>query len=356
MHATGHYHELRDLFRGSNPMTRATSARDIIVIGASAGGVEALRRLASLLPADLPAAIFVVLHAWAESRSYLPEILSRAGPLPAQHPTNGDTIVPGRIYIAPPDLHMILEHDRILTIRGPRENASRPAINPLFRSAAAEFGPRVVGVILSGTLEDGIAGLWAVKRCGGIAVVQEPAEAAYAEMPQAALREVSIDHTLPLAEMAQLLFRLARELLPAAPRPAVPAEVELNNAAVKMEANGLMVDQLGQRTLFTCPECNGALWEIAEGAQPQFRCHVGHAYSPAALELGQNLTIEQALWSALRALKESAALDDRLAQRSDAHQLEKAAASHRHHAAEKLAQAETLLRFLHALPGATPMP
>ena len=268
-----------------------------------------MQKLAERLPADLPAAIFVVLHAWAESRSYLPEILSRAGPLPAFHPQHGDPIAPGKIYIAPPDQHMLLERERILIVHGPRENRSRPAINPLFRSAAAAFGRRTIGVILSGMLDDGVAGLWAVKRCGGVAVVQEPTEAAYAEMPEAALRDVQVDHTLPLAGIAQLLARLVREPLPPAPAPAVPEEIVLSHEGAKMNGNGPELDAVGKRSLFTCPECNGALWEIDEGGHPHYRCHVGHAYSPRVLGAEQNLVIEQSLWSALRALKESAALD-----------------------------------------------
>lgn len=323
--------------------------RDIIVIGASAGGVDALRQLIGALPARLPAAVFIVLHLWPQAKSALCAILQRVTPLQVKEPEHDQAFTPGHIYVAPPDHHMMLEPGRIVVVRGPRENHARPAINPLFRSAAAAFGPRVIGVVLTGTLDDGTAGLWAVKRCGGTAVVQDPADADFAEMPRNALEHVAVDHCVPLKQMASLLARLTAEPVDAPAPTEVPVEIRLNTDSAMMTPAQFDLDKVGKRAIFTCPECNGALWEIAEGSQLQFRCHVGHGFSPRVLEAQQNLVIEQSLWSALRALKESAELDERLAERTKESQLEQAAASYRRAAEEKKRQAEHLLEFIGAL-------
>ncbi len=321
------------------------------MIGASAGGVEALRRLVGMLPARLPATVFIVLHVWPDARSYLQPILARSTPLTVREPRNHERVERGVIYVAPSDQHLMVEQERILIVRGPRENRARPAINPLFRSAAAVYGPRVVGVVLTGMLDDGTGGLWAVKHCGGVAVVQEPSEAEFPEMPRSALANVEVDHCVPLAEMGPLLVKLAGEPPPVAePVSPVPESVQASNHVMKMEASPVSLDRLGKRSVFSCPECNGALWEVAEGGQPEYRCHVGHAYSPQILAAEQNLVIEQSLWSALRALKESAALDERLAKRSAEMALDLAAATHRANAAEKQQQVAHLLKFLHSLP------
>ncbi len=185
--------------------------RDIVVIGASAGGVESLRSLVRGLSPDLPAAVFVVMHVQPYAVSRLPEILARSCPLPVDHARDGDRIVPGRIYVAPPDRHLLLRPGRVELTRGPRENHTRPAVDPLFRSAARAYGRRVAGVVLSGALYDGAAGVLAVKTRGGAAVVQDPTEAAVDGMPRSALRLVEVDHVLPVAEIAPLLVRLARE-------------------------------------------------------------------------------------------------------------------------------------------------
>jgi two-component system chemotaxis response regulator CheB len=209
------------------------AGRDIIVIGASAGGVPALSTLVGRLPADFPGTVFIVQHTSPAGKSFLPQILARAGPLPVRQPEHGDPLAPGAIYVAPPDQHMLLEAERIAIVHGPRENRSRPAINVLFRSAAETFGPRVVGVLLTGMLDDGVAGLGAVKRCGGVAVVQEPAEAPFPEMPRAALADVAVDHTLPLAEIAALLGRLARTAATSS-APPLAAGIRLGNDGARM--------------------------------------------------------------------------------------------------------------------------
>lgn len=191
--------------------TMLNGARDIIVIGASAGGVPALCAVASSLPSDLPASIFVVMHIPAWQDSALPAILSRCSVLPAVHPKSGDPIEPGRIYVAPPNRHLLIDSDnKIMLWHGPKENDSRPSINALFRSAAVAFGPRVTGVVLTGSLDDGTAGLWWIKRMGGVAVVQDPADAEFAQMPEAALSHVAADYILPIGQIGPVVSELAR--------------------------------------------------------------------------------------------------------------------------------------------------
>ena len=320
--------------------------RDIVCIGASAGGVQALQRLVSALPMDFPAAVFIVMHIWPESKSFLPEILGRAGPLRVHQARDRAPVERGNIYVAPPDFHLLLEPERMLVVHGPRENRTRPAINPLFRSAASAYRNRVIGVILTGTLDDGAAGLWAIKQCGGLAVVQS--DAVFDQMPRSAIEGVAVDYHVPLDEIPGLLDRLVREPVAAPAVAAVPDVVRLNNERAKMKSADLNLDELGRRSVFTCPECNGALWEFEEGVL-QYRCHVGHVFSADSLKQAQNTNIEQSLWSALRALKESAALDQRLAERSLEHKLDQAAARYRESASQKMEQVAHLQEFLGTL-------
>jgi two-component system, chemotaxis family, protein-glutamate methylesterase/glutaminase len=287
--------------------------RDIIVVGASAGGVEALTRLVKPLPADLPASLFVVLHLPVDAYSALPTILTRAGPLSAVHPRDGETIERGRIYVAPPDHHLLLHRGLVRLIRGPRENGHRPAVDPLFRAAAAAYGPRVVGIVLSGALDDGTAGLLAIKARGGVAVVQDPADALFAGMPEHALESGAVDYQLAADEMAPLLDHLARAVVE---RVAVPASagMRLENELVEIDAQAIdSLDRPGQPSVFTCPECHGTLWEMHEKDLMRFRCRVGHAYSAASLAAGQKDNLEVALWTALRVLEERLTLSERLA-------------------------------------------
>jgi len=282
---------------------------DLIVIGASAGGVEALRTLVAGLPADLEAAVCVVLHVSPSAPSLLPAILARSGPLPAKHAEDSEALGVGQIYVAPPDHHLLVEHGYLRVVRGPRENRSRPSVDPLFRSAAWRYGPRVIGVVLTGALDDGTAGLYAVKERGGLAVVQEPAEALYAGMPRSALAHVTVDYRLPVADLGPLLGRLAQE--PAAPESAFPVpqalEIEARIAEREMgtmEANNM----LGTPSAFACPECHGTLWEVHDGELVRYRCRVGHGYSSESMLAEHNESVEDALWAALRALEESAGL------------------------------------------------
>ena len=286
---------------------------DIVVVGASAGGVEALVSLAASLPADLQAAVFVVLHVPSTGTSALPDILGRHGRLPAGHVKDGEPIELGRIYVAPPDHHLLIRTGHVHLARGPRENGHRPAVDPLFRSAAREYATRVIGVVLSGALDDGTAGLVAVKSRGGIAVVQDPQDALYPGMPASALEHAEVDHVLPAAAMGALLARLAAE---PAEEPSGPAPTDMK---VEVEVEGFSLvamegEHPGEPSGFSCPDCSGVLWAIQDGGMQRFRCRVGHAWSPESLLTRQSEALEAALWIALRSLEERAALARRLAE------------------------------------------
>jgi two-component system chemotaxis response regulator CheB len=289
---------------------------DIIVVGASAGGVEALTTLVRGLPADLPAAVFVVLHIPPQSSSMLPAILDRAGPLPAHAAIDGLPIARGHIYVAPPDHHLIVERERMRVVRGPRENRHRPAVDVLFRSAAWEYGPRVVGVVLTGTLDDGTAGLWAIKQRGGIAVVQDPDDALYPGMPRSALAHVDVDHSVPVRDIAPLLQQLAHEQAAQLLDGKVDImEQEVNIA--KQNGGAARIDPvLGQPSAFSCPKCGGVLHEIHDGEYVRFRCRVGHAFSAESVLAEQSEALEMALWTALNTLEESISLNKRMAQQA----------------------------------------
>jgi two-component system chemotaxis response regulator CheB len=292
----------------------AMAGHDIIVVAASAGGVEAVSRIVAGLPAELRAAVFVVLHV-GRGPSVFPDILARAGRLPASHPKDGEQLRLGRIYVAPPDRHMTLDKNTIRITRGPTENGLRPAADPLFRSAARSFGPRVVGVVVSGSLDDGTAGLAAVKQAGGVAIVQDPEEAAAPGMPRNALAVVRVDHVLTLDRIPSRLVELTTE--PASRRPSngrdVPAhEAESGQQPIVLEAT----DRPGRLAVVTCPDCHGNLWEDDSTGVLRFRCRVGHAYSAESMLDAQTQSVDRALWAALRALEERAALTRKLADRA----------------------------------------
>lgn len=292
-------------------MNRLSSSRDIITIGASSGGVDALRHLVCGLPADLPAAIFVVLHIGATS--HLARILDRAGSLPVAEAESGEAVERGRIYVAPPGMHLLLHDSHILLRRGPRENLARPAVDPLFRSAACSFGARVIGVVLTGALNDGTAGLRAIKRCGGMAVVQDPADAAAPDMPSSALKDIDVDHCVPIAAMAELLARVA--VMPAGATAEIPVDIRLEAAIAAQELGGMSTeDQLGTPSRFSCPDCHGSLWEIADGDLLRYRCHVGHAFTADAMLLAQDEEKDRMLWRLLRSHQERASLARRMAE------------------------------------------
>jgi two-component system chemotaxis response regulator CheB len=283
--------------------------KDIIVIGASAGGIEALRTIAGGLPKDLPASVFVVIHTSPQSPGVLADILDRAGALPATNAADGERIQPGKIYVAPPDQHLIIEPNRIRLTRGPKENRFRPAVDPLFRSAAQVYGPRVIGVILTGNLDDGTAGLWAVKQLGGTTAVQDPREAIAPSMPRSAMRYARVDHCLPLAEIAPLLVRLTNT--PAEEKGAyeVPEGMEIEVRIAKEDtALDAGVLKLGEPSNYACPECHGVLLQLNEEKRIRFRCHTGHAYSVDSLLAEITGGVEDSLWSAIRSIEESVLL------------------------------------------------
>lgn len=320
--------------------------RDIVVIGASAGGIGALRMLLAGLPADLPAALFVVVHVAPDSPGVLPGILDRAGPLPALAARGGEPIRAGRVYVAPPDHHLLLTDTHVHLSHGPRENRHRPSIDVLFRSAAVAHGARVIGLVLTGLLDDGAAGLWAIKRRGGLALVQDPADAEYPDMPLAALRATRVDRSLPLAELPDEINALVRQPVVGL-APPIPSGMAREAQIVSEEnVNQEIMDTLGRRTTFTCPECGGAMWELDDSGAPRYRCHVGHAYSLLTLADEQSTRVEAALWAAMRALEENRRIADRLAGRS-AHRGERErAAYHSDRSRESGRHAEVLRRIL----------
>jgi two-component system chemotaxis response regulator CheB len=293
--------------------------RDIIAIGASLGGVEALRRLAGALPAELPAATLVVMHIPPDSPGYLPAILADAGPLPTMAAVDGASIERGHIYVAPPDHHLLIDGSgHLRTTRDPKENKARPAIDPLFRSAGAAYGARVIGVILTGALNDGTAGLYMIKQCGGTAIVQDPSDATEPSMPLSVLRNVQVDHCVSLERIAPLLVKLTQEPIPTINEmesAAVPRELDIEiKIAQGQHARQAGVTELGDPSLFTCPECHGTLLKLRDEHPIRFRCHTGHAFTADSLlsELTEN--IEQLLWTSVRSVEENVMLLRRLAE------------------------------------------
>lgn len=287
--------------------------RDIIVIGASAGGLQALIELLAPVPVDLPAAIFVAVHTAPEGTGLLPEILERKGAWRAAFAEDGMAIEPGRIYIAPPDHHLLVKRHGVRVTHGPRENRFRPAVDPLFRTAARAFGARVIGVVLSGGLDDGTHGLELIKRHGGIAVAQDPHSALMPMMPLSAIQNVEVDYILnPGAIGAKLPFLVQEQVADDA--ALVPEGEDVAEGITDNLRTGHVP---GPPSPFTCPECGGALWELDDGKPLRFRCHVGHGFTADALAAEQGESMEHTLWSALRALEEQAALSRRMAQHAE---------------------------------------
>ncbi|HKG27173.1 MAG TPA: chemotaxis protein CheB, partial [Thermomicrobiales bacterium] len=293
-----------------------SQGRDIVVVGASAGGIQALLAMVQGLPADFPGALFVVVHTTPHSPGMLPQLLQRAGQLPADNARHGESITSGRIYVAPPDCHLLVRAGYVELSHGPRENHSRPAVDPLFRSASRAYGPRVTGVILSGALGDGTAGLLAVKSRGGVAIVQDPDEAMVEGMPRSALRLVEVDRVLKAVDIAPALVRFASEPIRSRGVPAMTDE----DRAIQTIREDILQQAGDQRdnelTLFTCPDCGGSLWQVDEGPLLRFHCHVGHAFGPEALLGLKSEELEAALWSCVRLLTEKATLTRQLATRT----------------------------------------
>ena len=290
---------------------------DLIVVGASAGGVEAISSLVAGLPTDLQAAVCIVVHLRPDAQSRLTAILARTTSLPVAAASDGMPIRSGTIYVAVPDLHLLVERAEggegvLRVVRGPRENRARPAVDPLFRSAALAYGPRVIGVVLSGALDDGTSGLWSVKDRGGIAVVQNPEDAAVSSMPASAIAEVAVDHVAPVDELGPLLGRLAREpvrmaRLREADEPLDELEREVGITALDDRFHE-DAERYGRPSRYSCPDCGGVLWDVTGEGPLRFRCEVGHAHTAASLAEGQTEVVEAAMWSALRALEDKADL------------------------------------------------
>ena len=293
--------------------------RDTIVIGASAGGVQALSTLVTALPADLPAAVFIVLHIPSAPPSLLPSILARDSALPVAHATNGEPIMRGRIYVAPPDKHLLIEGSRIKTVHGPKENLHRPSIDTLFRSAARWADNRVIGVILTGARDDGAVGMRAIKQRGGLTIVQDPFEALFSSMPMSVMQAIKVDYSLPLREIGPLLNKLSLERIEQEGGSlAEEVEIEARIAGQELASEELIasVERIGKISKLTCPDCHGALWEIRDEELLRFRCHVGHAFAAESLSDGQSQMLEVALWSAVRALEEQMILAQRIVERA----------------------------------------
>lgn len=289
------------------------NSKNIIVVGASAGGFEALKQLIGGLPKDFPGSLFVVWHMSPDVRGILPMVLGRLDSLPAAHAFDWEEIGDGRIFVAPPDRHMLIENGHVRVTRGPKENRFRPAIDPLFRSAAYHYGSDVIGIILSGALDDGTSGLWTIKNRGGIAIVQDPNEAEVPSMPENAIREVAVDYTASVAEMPQLLVALLNAKQKQKHNSESDARTNLDARQLKTEigiaAEGSALEagimDFGELTPYTCPECHGVLSQVRDGSISRFRCHTGHGFTSDSLLATVTENIENSLWSAIRGIEES---------------------------------------------------
>jgi two-component system chemotaxis response regulator CheB len=299
----------------SAPPSPSSNAPRLVVIGASAGGVFALRELAAALPAGFAAPVLVVQHIGAHE-SILPQLIAKDCRLSVAHALDGEALQPGTIRIAPSDRHLIVRDGCLRLLRSPKENFARPAIDPLFRTAALEYRECAIGVILTGMLDDGTAGLRAIKQAGGIAVVQDPLDAVESSMPASALRHVAVDHCVPLREMSGLLSRLV-----ASPAPARSSEMP-DSRQLLLHEQGLSdgtgdhlghLRAIGTPSPLTCPECHGGLWQIRDDEPIRYRCHTGHAFTMRTLDVAVGEATDAALWNALRALQERAEVLEQLA-------------------------------------------
>jgi two-component system chemotaxis response regulator CheB len=320
--------------------------RDIVVVGASAGGVETLQSVLRGLPPDLPAAVLVVLHMPTGARSALPAILDRVCALPVRQAVDGKPLEPGTVTVAVPDRHLMVADDRVVLSRGPRENGHRPAVDVLFRSVARTAGRRVVAVVLSGALDDGTAGMIAVRTRGGVGIAQDPADAMYPSMPRHAVELGGAEHVVPVEKISELLAELVTEEVETVDEPEPTELMESETAIAYLDPAALNEEERpGTPSGFGCPSCHGSLFAIVEGGLERFRCRVGHAWSPQALAAEQAQALEGALWMALRGLEERAALSLRMGRRAEqrGHRISAATFRQRHDEAQ---QAAAVLRRL----------
>ena len=284
-------------------MSRMSKTRWLVVVGTSAGGLEALQALASQLPATFSAPIFIVQHMEADAdASVLARLLAQRGALPCSVAKNGERFAPGHIYVAPADNHLLIKQSTLMVTKGARENRYRPAIDPMFRSAAVTHGPGVISVILTGHLDDGTEGTAAVKRCGGVTIVQDPKDARYPNMPRSALA-TKVDHCVALGELGVLLDRLVRTQ----PRKRKPIPEDIRTEALIAErvlSDVRAVDSLGSQVPYNCPGCGGVLWEVEKSRTLRYRCHTGHSFTATTLLSEQSGKIEETLWISLRMLEE----------------------------------------------------
>ncbi|BDY26804.1 chemotaxis protein CheB [Mycolicibacterium mageritense] len=295
-------------------MTYTDEPFGVVAVGASAGGVEALTQLASGLSTDLSYAVLVTLHMPANAPSVLARILDRAGPLPAKAAEDGERLEPATIYVAVPDHHLLVHDHRTKLAEGPTENGHRPAINALFRSAALAFGPRAIGVLLSGVLDDGVLGLGAIRSRGGVTIAQTPSDALFPAMPGNAVQAGVIDHQADADDIGALLKKLTgRAIEESDMEPDAAMELENRIAMAKRFSTDFDSEALGPPSGYMCPDCNGSLAAVGEG---NFRCRVGHAWTAEALLHARDKEIEGALWVALRSLQEKAKLSRRLAEKA----------------------------------------
>lgn len=292
----------------------SSQGRNIVVIGTSAGGLEALDQLIGQLPTDLPAAIFIVQHMAPENSGVaLLHTLGKHKAFDCKLASDGEAFEKGRIYIAPPDFHLLVKHRTLLVTKGARENRYRPAIDPLFRSAAVTHGPTVIGMVLTGMLDDGTAGLIAIQKCGGITVVQDPKDAAYPQMPQSGLNNAKVDHCVPVAEMGRLLEKLTHE--PPGKGKAIPKDIRTEALiAERVLSDVAQTNSLGSLVPYNCPNCGGVLWEMDNPDIKRYRCHTGHSFTAAALLTSQSEKIEETLWTSLRMFEERKNLLNNMAQ------------------------------------------
>jgi two-component system, chemotaxis family, protein-glutamate methylesterase/glutaminase len=287
------------------------SAVPVVLVGASMGGVQGLLQMAGALPAGFAAPILLVQHI-GDLPSHLPALLSHRGPNAAVHAREGEVPQPGFLYVAPPDRHMLLdETGRIRLTLGPKENHTRPAIDPLFRSAALHLRERAIGVVLSGQLDDGTAGLAAIKQCGGYAIVEDPATTPWPSMPQSALDNVAVDECLPLEAIAAALERRVAggPCAPHAAPAAIAHEVRINQGIEIMEN----LQAIATPSSLTCPDCGGGLWEVRGDKPLRYRCHIGHAFTAQTLSHAQGQVTEHAMWASVRSLQEKEMLFRRVA-------------------------------------------